>query len=132
TGQVPVHQGHRVLGVEVRAAAQPLDDGGGARVAAVVGEQAGDGLDPHVQPLDGGAGQLDPPVEVEEVALGRVVGDRDDDLVEDVAGTADDVDVPEGDRVEGAGADGQPRRPSRGSLGHGAHGSGRRGAVAGG
>src|SRR5690606_11114030 len=60
TGQVPVHQGHRVLGVEVRAAAQPLDDGGGARVAAVVGEQAGDGLDPHVQPLDGGAGQLDP------------------------------------------------------------------------
>src|SRR5690606_32737159 len=97
TGQVPVHQGHRVLGVEVRAAAQPLDDGGGARVAAVVGEQAGDGLDPHVQPLDGGAGQLDPPVEVEEVALGRVVGDRDDDLVEDVAGTADDVDVSEGD-----------------------------------
>ena len=57
----------------------------------------------------GGAGQLQALVEAEQVAaaLGGVVGDADDDPVEDGAGAGDDVDVPEGDRVEGSGVHGE-------------------------
>ena len=66
----------------------------------------------------GGAGQFQALVEVEQMAaaLGGVVGDADDDPVEDGAGAGDDVDVPEGDRVEGSGVHGER---------HGSHASGR-------
>ena len=60
-----------------------------------------------VVPRRHGLGEhLDALLGVEEPALGLVDADRDDDLVEERGGPAEDVDVTVGHRVEGPGAGG--------------------------
>src|SRR5699024_5307662 len=106
-GQVPVHQGHRHLGVVVGTAAQTLDDGDGADVAAEVHQQTGRGGDAHAgHPGERRARQLDAHVDGQQRCLAGVLGDGDHDVVEQRTGAPHDVEVAERDRVEGPGADG--------------------------
>jgi hypothetical protein len=106
--EVAVHERHRLLGVVVRSPTQPLDDGDGAQLPAEVDQEPR-----HLDHPDGGqvsarsTGESDAGVDVEQRRLRGVAGDADDDLVEEQRRPTDDVQVPQGDRVEGSRADGK-------------------------
>lgn len=51
--------------------------------------------------------QIDALLEAEDARLVGIVAHGDDDLVEEAARTLQDIEVPVGDRIEGAGKDGQ-------------------------
>ena len=108
--QVPVEQRHGRLGVQIAAVAQPLDDGVRTAPTAVVGQEPGDDVRFHTGQVGGGGpGQGQALLGVEQVVprLGRVVGDPDDDDVEERGRAGGDVDVPQGEGIEASGVDGQ-------------------------
>src|SRR5206468_1326174 len=76
-------------------------------LAAVVDDQALEGLDDDVRVGGGALDQhLAPLVDREQARLRLVDEDGDDDLVVQRGAPADDVEVAVGDRIEGAGAQG--------------------------
>jgi len=108
--ELTIDQGHGDLGVEVGAIAQPLDDGVGSPLRTELGEQAGDDGDLHAGHIrKGRSGQCHPLLDAEQACavLRSVVGDPEDDVIEQGGGATDDVNVPEGDRVEGSGVYGE-------------------------
>ena len=97
--QVAVEQRHGQLGVQVAAVTQSFDDGVRAALAAVVGQQPGNDVHLDTGQVGGGLpGQAEAFVDVEQVVPGLdcVVGDPDDDDVEECGRTCGDVDVPQG------------------------------------
>ena len=104
----PVDQGHLVLGVEVRHAADPPDDGAGPVVPGEVRQQSGPELSLHVgQVRHGGPDHLELFLGGEHlVPLFRVGADADKDRVKASGGPPDHVQMAQGDGVEAAGADG--------------------------
>ena len=77
-------------------------------LAAEVGQQAGEPVDPDVVPV-GSHARRSMSIRssgVNSRLLDGVDPDGDDDLVEELGGPADDVEVTVGDRVERPGADG--------------------------
>jgi len=108
--QVAVEQRHGQFGVQVTAVAQALDDGVRAAPAAVVGQEPGNDVHLDAGQVGGGLlGQAEAFVDVEQVApgLGGVVGDPDDDDVEERGRADGDVDVPQGEGIEASGVNGQ-------------------------
>ena len=108
--QVAVEQCHGQFSVQVTAVAQALDDGVRAAPAAVVGQEPGNDVHLDAGQVGGGLlGQAEAFVDVEQVApgLGGVVGDPDDDDVEERGRAGGDVDVPQGEGIEASGVDGQ-------------------------
>ena len=98
------------LALEVADGAQAADDRSGATLAAQVDGQAVEGLD--IDPVgrcarlrERLADDADPGLDIEQRRLPRVGQDGDDQGVEHVRGTLDDVEMAVGDRVERAGID---------------------------
>ncbi len=108
-GLAAVELGHLELVLEVRDRAQSLDDRTGRRPAGEVDDQDVERLGADVAQMGGRVvDERDALVGVEQRAgsCAPTVDDRDDDLVEQLGGAGDDVEVPVGDRVVAAGADG--------------------------
>ena len=108
TGQVAVHDGHGCFILVIDGGSKPLDDRIGAVQLAKVGEQtfthrlnadatqAPDGFPNHFETFFG----------FETVFLDIVGRYRHDDLVKEVAGTGNDLNMTIVDGVKGPGADG--------------------------
>src|SRR5579862_421680 len=105
-GHPVVHLRHLHLVLEIGDGAQPLDDRGDPVGSAEVHQQAVEPVDLHVAVPGGDLAQhLHPLVDGEQALLGHVDQDRDDDLVVEPGGAADDVEVSVGDGVERAWTD---------------------------
>src|SRR4051812_26210792 len=118
-----VHLRHLELVVEVRDCPEALHDRRRVVVAREVDQQALEELDRHVPEVRGLLVEhvLALLEREERLRLLRVADDRDDDMVEVARGPLDDVEVTEGDRVEGTRAE---------CGGHGATGSSCAGSAA--
>src|SRR6478735_6187569 len=105
-GEVRVHLRHRQLVLVVTGPAEALDDRHGPDLAAEVDDEPVEARHTHVGDARGGLAQhRDPFVGREQPVLAHVDADGDDDLVEELGGTTDDVEVAVGHRVERPGAD---------------------------
>src|SRR4030095_1035292 len=107
-----VHAGHLELVFEIRHRTQPADDDAGFDRLGEAHQQAGKGA--HLDALDRVrlaemgdlvAYDLDPLVGREQRPLAVIAGDPDDQPIDDMQGSADDVGMAIGDRVEGTGVD---------------------------
>src|SRR3954452_18873222 len=111
-GQAMVHLRHLELVVEVADRPQALDDHLDRVGLAEVDDQPVEAVDDDVAVLLRRlAEHLGALLEGEHPLLRGVHADSDDDLVVQVAGAADDVEVAQGDGVEGPGADGASHDP---------------------
>src|SRR5215472_61230 len=105
-GHPVVHLRHLHLVLEVADGAQPLDHRGDPVGRAEVHQQAVEPLDSDVAVAAGDLAQhLDALVDREQAALGDVDQHRDDHLVVQARGAADDVEVTVGDRIKGTRTD---------------------------
>ncbi len=116
TGDLSVGEGDAELVVEVGEVAEASEDGGGFAVADEGDGEAGVGFDGDVgeffgEFFDEGEAFLDG----EEVFFFGVDADGDDEVVEEFSAPVDNVEVAEGERVEGSGEDGD----FMGRAGHG-------------
>src|SRR6266851_4644577 len=100
-GHPVVHLRHLHLVLEVADGAQALDHRGDPVGRAEVHQQAVEPLDPDVAVAAGDlAEHLDPLVDREQALLGHIDQHRDDHLVVEPRGAADDVEVTVGDRIK--------------------------------
>ena len=114
--QLAVHAGHLELVLEVAHRAQAAHDDLAAVLDDEIAQQAAKRHHLDVRVLGGELGRdVEPLGDREHRALVVAGGDRDDQALEQPAGAAHQVLVPEGHRIEGAGVDG-------GQSGHGRHG----------
>ena len=131
-GEVGVHLRHRQLVLVVAGAAQTLDDRDGVDLAAEVDDQPVEARHAHVGDARGGLARASRCARraVKSRFLRHVDADGDDDLVEELGGAPDDVEVAVGHRVERPGADSATHAglPSAGTGGR-RLGSGGRGGV---
>src|SRR6516164_2596310 len=105
-GHPVVHLRHLHLVLEVADGAQPLDHRGDPVGRTEVHQQAVEPLDPDVAVAAGDLAQhLHALVDREQAALGDVDQHRDDHLVVQARGAADDVEVTVGDRIKGTRTD---------------------------
>src|SRR5499426_3639571 len=110
--QLPVHQRHLELVLEIGDGADAPHDAVGALARDQVDQQSVEGHDAKVAEVRGGVvDHLEPLLHREERLLRRIGDDRDDELVEDLQAALDDIDVAVVDRIEHAWIDG--------ALGHG-------------
>ena len=99
-----VHQRHVELELKVGERAQPADDGGGLLLAGELDEQAVEADDIDVgQALQVFLDQLDPPGGGEKRGLGRIDGDGDADVAEQLRGALEHIQMAVGEGVEGPG-----------------------------
>src|SRR4051812_2041078 len=109
-----VHLRHLELVVEVTDGAQALGDDLNVVFAAEVHDQAVEGVDANIGVVSCALlEELDALLDGEQTALRLVDEHGDDDLVVELGGPADDVEMPVGHRIERAGADSAPRRHGR-------------------
>src|SRR5690625_941049 len=101
--QVLVHQRHRQFVVVIGAAADPLDDRARTDLAAEISDEPGHELHPRPGDVGDDLGhEVAACFVVDERCLRGIDPDRDDHLVRDPASAAHDVNVPEGDGIEGS------------------------------
>lgn len=106
-GEAAIHEGHLEFELEVAHGAQSADDGAGFLAPREFDEEAGEPCDSDVsQSRNGLAEEGDPLVGREEAAFFRVAGDGHENLVKDVRGAREHVEVAVGDGVERACVDG--------------------------
>ena len=90
------------------------DDRRDVVLGAVIDQQAGEGVDGDVVELGGHLGEhVETLLEGEQALFALVHEDGDGDLVEELGGPSDDVEMTIGDRVERAGADDLTHRSDR-------------------
>lgn len=107
--ELAVHQGELELELEVGDGAEAADDGAATASGDVVHEESLEAID--LDAMDAGAGEgggeeVHAFLGGEEGGFGGVVGDGDDDAVEELGGALDDIEVPVGEGIEASGVDG--------------------------
>ena len=105
--EAAIHKGHLEFVFVVGDGADAADDEAGAAAGGVVGEQAVEGLDADVFAAgEGFADHFGALVDGEKRGFGFVSQDGNDEVVNETAGAADDVEVAVGEGVEGSGVNG--------------------------